>query len=186
MQERCGPNTGIDYASLPPRDDTFNDSVEQIIDCGLSLPQPIDNLTLKFPIGESRQYLDGLQVALRAQYQIRKADGTVLKADQELAPVCGIMGAMVNRMTVWANGIPWKTYNLYAYMYHILNMLQHSKQWFKTLGSANGFIPDDTSNDDDIAFTVNKGLIKRREWCQRSKIFEGVDRLFCPVWLQER
>ena len=184
--ERCGPNTGIDFTSLPPRDDSFNESIEQTIDCGLNLPQPIDGVTLKFPIGESRQYLDRLQVTLRAQFQIRNEDGTLIKADKEMAPVCGIAGAMVNRMTVWANGIPWKTYNLYAYMYHILNLLHHSKQWFSTLGSANGFIPDDTSTEDVESWLVNTGQILRREWAQRSNIIEVTDRLLCPVWLHER
>jgi len=184
--ERCPTNTALDYGSTPQRDTSFNSSMEQVIDCGINLPRPMDNMTLKFPIGESKQYIDGLQASLHLQLQIRNKDGSLLTEDKEMAPVCGIGGAMVNKMSIWTGGRPWKVYNMFSYMYHVLNLLHHSPGWFKTLGTASGFIPDTITADPVGTWEANTGLIKRREWANKSKVFEVVDRLMCPVWLQER
>ena len=137
LSKTCG-NSAIQYDQVPPRDATFVNSVEQVIDCGLSLPRPIDGLTLKFPLGSAAQFIDPLQMILRARFQIRNADGTLLKEDKQLAPVCGLLGAMVNKMTVWANGMPRRTYHSYPYIYHVIYLLHHGKRWFKTLGVATG------------------------------------------------
>ncbi len=186
QKERCGSNSALDYGSRPPRDNSFNHSTQQIMDCGLSSPQPVDNLTLKFPIGESRQYLDGLQVAFRARLEVRNADNTKVVGDHFFAPIAGMAGCLIDKLTVWTGGRPWKVYNWFAYMYHVLNILHRPAQWFKTLGQCNGFWPDRKTVQKDAAWGFNSGLKYRRAWCQKSNTMEVVDLLLCPVWLQER
>ena len=138
------------------------------------------NSLITFEISGVPDYLDLHKNFLKIQFQVRRLNGNVLEADENVAPINYIGNSFIQQMKLFLNNklVSETGADTYIYRSFIETLVNYSKDVKESLLEMRGWYEDDVpAGQNTIDHAANPGFVKRKAIARQSRTFE----VLCPL-----
>ena len=103
-----------------------------------------------------------------------------------MAPICGLGSTAVEKVELWAQGVPVAVYPDFGWMVYVQTVMKRPLSFWVGVGAGNGWVLDEYVGDLLAEWEHNDSLETRRLLYTAGRIMRIQEPLLIPAWYQQR